>query len=207
MNTKILISFATGLLTLGMISISNATPFIDQETTTSLSGNTASILPFEWAVQSFQTTAGNIVGAELLVVDNETFTWDLTINLMDGLEGNILATGTTITEGNGGYDWAHIDFSSGVALSENTTYFLSFVSNNPNVRAFVSPDTGNDYGYTGGQAFVGGTPFNSIDYDFRTIADDEFGNPTPAPVPEPATMLLFGAGIAGLIGSRFRKKK
>jgi hypothetical protein len=28
-----------------------------------------------------------------------------------------------------------------------------------------------------------------------------------APVPEPATMILFGAGLAGLVGVRLRRKK
>ncbi|MCP3892798.1 MAG: PEP-CTERM sorting domain-containing protein [Desulfobulbaceae bacterium] len=38
------------------------------------------------------------------------------------------------------------------------------------------------------------------------IVSDQQG-PGPAPVPEPATMFLFGTGLAGLIGSRLRKKK
>jgi hypothetical protein len=41
----------------------------------------------------------------------------------------------------------------------------------------------------------------ALDYSLLTISDDA------APVPEPATMLLFGTGIAGFVGSRLRREK
>lgn len=40
------------------------------------------------------------------------------------------------------------------------------------------------------------------------IQGSSFGNVDPVdPVPEPATMLLFGTGLAGLVGARLRRKK
>ena len=76
-----------------------------------------------------------------------------------------------------------------------------------------------DVTYSGGVAIAGssvfGDLFQSMEINFRdgafTAADsltyyqdtDNLTNP----VPEPATMLLFGVGIAGLVGSQIRRKK
>lgn len=49
-----------------------------------------------------------------------------------------------------------------------------------------------------------------LDGGTQNWVDDVFsvGGGTPPPqVPEPATILLFGTGLAGLVGSRIRKKK
>ncbi len=43
-------------------------------------------------------------------------------------------------------------------------------------------------------------------YPFHDGSDDMAMQLRGSPVPEPATMLLFGIGIVGLVGVRFRKK-
>lgn len=46
------------------------------------------------------------------------------------------------------------------------------------------------------------------DYNYLSLAEVQvFGDTSTNSVPEPTTMLLFGTGITGLVGSRFRRKK
>lgn len=51
-----------------------------------------------------------------------------------------------------------------------------------------------------------GTIWNGTDGDTQVFLTVEYTS-GPAPVPEPATVLLFGMGAAGLIGTRLRGKK
>lgn len=44
-------------------------------------------------------------------------------------------------------------------------------------------------------------------YDINASLDITINSSTPSPVPEPTTMLLFGIGISGFIGSNIRRMK
>lgn len=74
--------------------------------------------------------------------------------------------------------------------------------------SWVVSTVANDYSFFG---ITSDTSFTSLtlnaDRNYAIMDNLSFAAAGNAPVPEPATMLLFGTGLAGFAGSKIRRKK
>ncbi len=147
--------------------------------------------------QSFEQSNNNIAGAGIFLQPGIGSTDNVTISLWNALPnqgGSLLASGSGIgTQGN----WVDV-FWSPVSVTPNTPLYLVFTSVQNTLG--IAGDTDNPYSRGEVYANPGFRPFPNFDYTFRTYADNQLSGS----VPEPATLLLIGTGVAGL--GIFRKR-
>jgi hypothetical protein len=186
------------------------------------------------AAQTFTVgTTGTLVGLDLFIGRFGANVGPLLVDLRStkggvpteddrGVRAHIAIASTTFpnTGFGGAVDGMSIDLSA-LGLSVVAGQMLAFVVRSPDSvpTPTGSPQyalVGSTASYAGGAAFyrapslgVGSfTPVPSSafdDYAFRTFVDSE-ALPEPAPVSEPATVLLMGSCLAGLAYARFKRR-
>lgn len=169
-------------------------------------GLTAALLLFGVAIADTVVVTGTGTwdgGATATAYSESSATWSFTFNLPSTIGSNPTTEAT---------DFSYLLNGSSVAASLSTVMFyeadawglfdLNFADGS--IVSFMSySNPGDDVG----SSFT--LLLGTFDAQISTLSATGTGtvtlsppepNPTPSPVPEPSTMLLFGAGLAGLIG-------
>ena len=168
------------------------------------------------AVQAIPTVSIELMDSDIIV--GESFDAQIWVD-GDNLGEELLAFGFDVSMDTGlffsydsytiesGFDddsWGanNVAGSSFPGISDNNVLLATL--------SFTASAVGNDSMSVSGP-FDG--MFSGLYYDFSGFSLESRLNITvndgsgTDPIPEPATMLLFGTGLAGLIGNRWRKKK
>lgn len=146
---------------------------------------------------------------------------ELTLNfdlfIFDSWDGNIGAWwggpdlfGFTIdgTDYSWAFDNMHLTYETNPDTTYNTGSYNSINTWGPIDRQFVNYQDGFTFAHSGTDLTISfwGSGLQDISDESWQVTNLVVGT-NSNPVPEPTTMLLFGTGLAGLAGSRLRKKK
>lgn len=178
---------------------------VDQQNPGPFTTTNGVTVPFYFG-QSFTPTLSGIDAIEFLLGGaNATVVVDILggVSGSDGLGGTVIATSLPVSYNiPSGQQVIHFDFASTVALTPGQTYVARL--HNLSGQLFVRHTQGN--AYTGGQFLHQGfapSTFSGTDLVFREGLHAQL-----TPVPEPATLALWGVGVvaAGAV-TRLRRRR
>ena len=181
MKKKYLSLLTAGLLTFGVAGLANATAISYTAT------DIADINPGEDLWQYTYSVSDNTFTADT------GFTIYFDLGLYDFLDPLPSAPNA---------DWDILTWNPDSSLPDDGAYDAYALVDNASITDMFSVN----FAWLGGETGPGSQYFEVYDGLTWSVLEDGFTSTVAAPVPEPATMLLFGTGIASLIGSGIRKK-
>ncbi|MBU1053289.1 MAG: PEP-CTERM sorting domain-containing protein [Proteobacteria bacterium] len=220
MNKKLLAGLAVGVMMLVMAGIAKADVILSSDFEDGTLQGWAPLAPFGGALTLYNNGVDNAfmyatdtaagggllaqapgLSGDLRYLDSMTwdeFVYDHSYHTVISTYIMIKSLDTWYQSSNvlgavGGWNSKAVDFNNAnewaISGGGGSASFIDVISNADGV--FISMDTSNWSG----------------DNWYESRIDNVVINGTSAPVPVPATMLLFGTGIAGLAGIRIRRKK
>ena len=210
MRKKFLVGLATGLFMIGTVGMAEASWISDPTPSISYFGDSV-LLHMELSGYSNYGVADN---KSDILYSGETGTWEFDLDSL-GISASDFEAATVTTS-------LVLDDSYS---RPTTAYSLAIDLNGTTMFSGPTDSLGLVHGSPFGQQFTNWTPLSFDTLSLSTPFTVSLNNATqipswiaidyieleltsaPAPVPEPATILLFGTGLAGFIGTRIRRKK